>query len=62
MTSLLQDNALSAHIERLKNIPNTSDRRIYLEEMEHKEGKERADFVKQQFLKWWDYRERQRKV
>lgn len=62
MTSLLQDNALSAHIENLKRIPGSADRRAYLEVVERKEGKERADFVKQQFLKWWDYRERQRKV
>ena len=54
MTSLLQDNALSAHIENLKRIPGSADRRAYLEVVERKEGKERADFVKQQFLKWWD--------
>lgn len=58
----LFDNALSAHIENLKRIPGSSDRRAYIEVVERKEGKERADYVKQQYTNWWDYRERQRKA
>lgn len=53
---------LAAHIENLKGIPATKDRNAYMEIVERKEGKAAADYVKQQYTNWWDYRERQRKA
>lgn len=58
----LLDNALSAHIETMKRLRSTVDRRQYLSDLERIEGKERADYVADRYVQWWDYREQQRKA
>lgn len=62
MTDPQQDKTLAAHIENLKGIPATKDRNAYMEIVERKDGKQAADYIRAQYTKWWEYRDRQRKA
>lgn len=45
--------ALPLHLEHLKSIPASQDRRAYIDTVERKEGPEAAHNLKAAFTKWW---------
>jgi hypothetical protein len=40
------------HVENLKTIPGTSDRRAYIETVERKEGRFYADWLRDDYAAW----------
>lgn len=41
------------HLEALKRIPGTQQRREYIETVRRAEGKFDADWLKDEFARWW---------
>jgi len=47
------NDTLAAHLENLKGIRDTQQRRDYIERVQVKEGKFVANWLKDEFAAWW---------